>query len=185
MPNSNPPVLRISEMNTQTENGGLSDRDVLTAGPKYNEPPKKTRIRWYRCRVTREALRELNRRSDFFGSAQTLGFFGRVGCWCGRGHIRIAPLAVVHHRAAGLHQRSLLAFFGQWLSRTGTRFGLQNPVAQSLLASDFVLFGLAQPPSVLGESHRTSQIHPASARRWRSGLCHNKLTSKGFGSGAL
>ena len=83
MPNSNPPVLRISEMNTQTENGGLSDRDVLTAGPKYNEPPKKTRIRWYRCRVTREALRELNRRSDFFGSVQTLGFLGVLAAGAG------------------------------------------------------------------------------------------------------
>ena len=66
-------------MNTQTENIGrdaLSDRDVFTEGPKYNKPPKKTRIKWYRCRVSRETLRELNKRSDLLGFAQTLGFLG-------------------------------------------------------------------------------------------------------------
>ena len=66
-------------MNTQTENidqNALSERDVLTEGPKYNKPPRKTRIKWYRCRVTRETLRELNKRSDFLGFAQTLGFLG-------------------------------------------------------------------------------------------------------------
>jgi len=66
-------------LNTQTENIGqdaLSDRDVLTEGPKYNKPLRKTRIKWYRCRVPRETLRELNKRSDFLGFAQTLGFLG-------------------------------------------------------------------------------------------------------------
>ncbi|MDE2725278.1 MAG: hypothetical protein OXI59_18060 [Gemmatimonadota bacterium] len=66
-------------MNTQTENtdqNAISDRDVFTEGPKYNKPPRKTRIKWYRCRVPRETLRELNKRSDFLGFAQTLGFLG-------------------------------------------------------------------------------------------------------------
>ena len=73
-------------MNTQTENIGrdaLSDRDVFTEGPKYNKPPKKTRIKWYRCRVSRETLRELNKRSDLLGFAQTLGFLGVLGTAAG------------------------------------------------------------------------------------------------------
>lgn len=52
----------------------LSEQDVLTEGPKYNAPQKKTRIKWYRSPVTREELRELNRRSNFLGFAQTLGY---------------------------------------------------------------------------------------------------------------
>ena len=83
MSNPNPPSLRIDEMNTQIENADLSDRDVLTEGPKYNAPPKKTRIKWYRCRVTRETLRELNKRSDFLGFAQTLGFLGVLAAGAG------------------------------------------------------------------------------------------------------
>jgi len=52
----------------------LSDEDVLTEGPKYNEPPRKTRLKWYRCKVTREELAQVNKRSDFRGFVQTLGF---------------------------------------------------------------------------------------------------------------
>ena len=51
-----------------------SDQDVFTEGPKYNDPPKKTRVQWYRPHITREALGKLNRRSDLLGFAQTLGF---------------------------------------------------------------------------------------------------------------
>ena len=54
----------------------LSDQEILTEGPKYNVLPQKTRLKWYRCRVAREVLRELNKRSDFLGLAQTLGFLG-------------------------------------------------------------------------------------------------------------
>ena len=54
----------------------LSDQEVLTEGPQYNVPPQKARIKWYRCHVTREVLRELNRRNNFLGFAQTLGFLG-------------------------------------------------------------------------------------------------------------
>jgi fatty acid desaturase len=53
-----------------------ADQDVFTEGPKYNDPPKKTRVQWYRCPITREELGKLNRRSDFLGFAQTLGFLG-------------------------------------------------------------------------------------------------------------
>ncbi|MBM3264069.1 MAG: fatty acid desaturase [candidate division Zixibacteria bacterium] len=54
----------------------IADQDVLTEGPKYNAPPVKTRVRWYRCHVSRENLARLNRRSDFLGFAQTLGHLG-------------------------------------------------------------------------------------------------------------
>jgi fatty acid desaturase len=54
----------------------LSDQDVLTEGPKYNQPLKKTRVKWYRCRVSRENLAQLNKRSDVLGFAQTLGYLG-------------------------------------------------------------------------------------------------------------
>ncbi|MBT5876758.1 MAG: hypothetical protein HOH43_25255 [Candidatus Latescibacteria bacterium] len=52
----------------------LADEDVLTEGPAYNAPQKKTRLKWYRCKLTREQLGEMNRRSDFLGFVQTLGF---------------------------------------------------------------------------------------------------------------
>ena len=70
---------------TETENSSriirsnqnvLSDQEVLTEGPQYNVPLQKARIKWYRCHVTREVLRELNRRDNFLGFAQTLGFLG-------------------------------------------------------------------------------------------------------------
>ncbi len=54
----------------------LSDEEVLTDGPKYNDPLRKTRINWYRPKIGREQLAELNRRSDFLGFAQTLGYLG-------------------------------------------------------------------------------------------------------------
>jgi fatty acid desaturase len=59
-----------------TSPDGLSDQEVFTEGPQYHDPPKKTRVRWYRCHVTREDLAALNRRSDLLGFAQTLGFLG-------------------------------------------------------------------------------------------------------------
>ena len=90
---------------------------------------------------------------------------GRANACCGSGHLRIAPLALVYHRATRLHQRALLALSGQRLSRTGTRLGLQDPMAQSLLPPHLILPGLAQPPSLLGQPYRTPQIHPARARR--------------------
>lgn len=64
---------------TEPENidqGVFSDQDVLTEGPKYNDPFGKRRVKWYRPRVTREELGRLNKRSDFLGFAQTLGFLG-------------------------------------------------------------------------------------------------------------
>ncbi len=36
--------------------------------------PSPSRVRWYRCKVPREELAALNRRSDLLGFAQTLGF---------------------------------------------------------------------------------------------------------------
>ena len=66
--NSNPII--------HSDQNALSDQEVLTEGPQYNVPPQKVRIKWYRCHVTREVLRELNRRNNFLGFAQTLGFLG-------------------------------------------------------------------------------------------------------------
>ena len=59
-----------------TDQDGLADGDVLTEGPQYNEPPKKTRVKWYRPRIAREDLADLNKRSDFLGFVQTLGYLG-------------------------------------------------------------------------------------------------------------
>ena len=54
----------------------LPDEEVLTAGPQYSEPQKKTRVKWYRCKIGRDELAQLNKRSDFLGFAQTLGYLG-------------------------------------------------------------------------------------------------------------
>jgi fatty acid desaturase len=59
-----------------TDQDILADQDVLTAGPQYNAPAKKTRVKWYRCHLEREELARLNKRSDFLGFAQTLGYLG-------------------------------------------------------------------------------------------------------------
>ena len=59
-----------------TEQDALIDGEVLTQGPQYNEPAKKTRIKWYRPRIEREDLAKLNKRSDFLGFVQTLGYLG-------------------------------------------------------------------------------------------------------------
>jgi fatty acid desaturase len=40
------------------------------------EEKQKLRVKWYRCPVSREELRELNQRSDLKGFAQTLGYLG-------------------------------------------------------------------------------------------------------------
>src|SRR5689334_1931814 len=61
----------------------LSDQDVLTQGPTYNEPPQKTRVKWYRCPVPREELSKLNKRSDLLGFAQTLGYLGVLALFAG------------------------------------------------------------------------------------------------------
>ena len=60
----------------QIESGqdALPDQYILTEGPDYNVPPKKTRLKWYRSPLAREALRELNKRSDFLGFVQSVGF---------------------------------------------------------------------------------------------------------------
>lgn len=71
---------------TQPDNVGpetLADEEVLTEGPQYNAPEKKTRVKWYRCRLEREQLAELNKRSDFFGFAQTLGYLGVLALGAG------------------------------------------------------------------------------------------------------
>ncbi len=43
----------------------------------------KRRIKWYRCKVPREALSKLNQRSDLLGAAQTLGFLGVLAASAG------------------------------------------------------------------------------------------------------
>lgn len=57
-----------------------ADQDLWATGrntgPRYNEPPKKSRVKWYRCYVSREELARLNKRSDILGFAQTLGHLG-------------------------------------------------------------------------------------------------------------
>ena len=54
----------------------FDDEDVLTEGPRYNVAPKKTRVSWYRPKLTREELAYFNKRSDFLGFAQTLSYLG-------------------------------------------------------------------------------------------------------------
>ena len=68
--------MDLSPQPATTDGEILTDEEVLTSGPLYNEPPKKTRVKWYRCRIAREELAKLNRRSDFLGFAQTLGYLG-------------------------------------------------------------------------------------------------------------
>ena len=68
--------MDLSPQPATTDGEILTDEEVLTSGPQYNEPPKKTRVKWYRCRIAREELAKLNRRSDFLGFAQTLGYLG-------------------------------------------------------------------------------------------------------------
>jgi fatty acid desaturase len=59
-----------------SDQDALSDQDVLTEGPEYSEPTRKTRVEWYRCRITREELARLNKRSNALGFAQTFGYLG-------------------------------------------------------------------------------------------------------------
>ncbi len=61
----------------------LRDDEVLTPGPTYNAPPRKQRVAWYRCPVPREALSQLNKRSNLLGFAQTLGYLGVLAAGCG------------------------------------------------------------------------------------------------------
>ena len=70
-----------TEAATSTE--PLSDQDVLTDGPQYNQPQNKTRVRWHRCKLPRGELAKLNRRSDLLGFAQTLGFLGLLAVSAG------------------------------------------------------------------------------------------------------
>ena len=56
----------------------LSDEDVLTEGPAYETPRKRTRVSWYRPSLTKEELAAFNRRSDFLGFVQTLGYLAIV-----------------------------------------------------------------------------------------------------------
>lgn len=73
----------MATQSTNEEQDSLADGDVLTEGPKYNAPPKKNRIKWYRCSVSREQLRELNKRSNFLGALQTLGYLGILAAGSG------------------------------------------------------------------------------------------------------
>ncbi|NKB71699.1 MAG: hypothetical protein GKR89_31885 [Candidatus Latescibacteria bacterium] len=61
---------------SQQANQELTDQEVLTEGPKYSEPPPKTRVKWYRCRLEKGELAQFNKKSDFLGFAQTLGYLG-------------------------------------------------------------------------------------------------------------
>ena len=58
------------------ESAELCDDDVLTEGPVYNAPQKKTRVDWYRVPLTREELAAFNKKSNFLGFAQTFGHLG-------------------------------------------------------------------------------------------------------------
>jgi fatty acid desaturase len=61
----------------------LDDEDVLTKGPKYNVVPKKSRVNWYRPKLTRKELAYFNKRSNFLGFAQTLGYLGLLAASAG------------------------------------------------------------------------------------------------------
>ncbi|MCC5829789.1 MAG: fatty acid desaturase [Phycisphaeraceae bacterium] len=69
----------------QLADGIESDRIALDGD--IQKPDQSTRakrmVRWYRCRLGREQLSELNRRSDFLGAAQTLGFLGLLAASAG------------------------------------------------------------------------------------------------------
>ena len=71
-------VVAVDALDRVSHPDTLSDRDVFTEGPTYNKLPQKRRVRWYRCKVTRDQLKSLNRRSDLLGFAQTLGFLGVI-----------------------------------------------------------------------------------------------------------
>ena len=76
-------VMAADALDGMSHPDTLSDRDVFTEGPIYNKPPQKRRVRWYRCEVTRDQLKSLNRRSDLLGFAQTLGFLGVIAAASG------------------------------------------------------------------------------------------------------
>jgi fatty acid desaturase len=52
----------------------LWDDDVLTEGPVYNSPQKKTKVDWYRPELTREELAYFNKKNDFVALVQTVGY---------------------------------------------------------------------------------------------------------------
>ena len=61
----------------------FDDDDVLTEGPRYNETPNKTRVRFYRSALSREELAQFNRRSNFLGFLQTIGYLTILGAGAG------------------------------------------------------------------------------------------------------
>ena len=64
----------IHQRQTKSGQDKLPDQYILTEGPDYNVPTEKIRLKWYRSPLTREDLRELNKRSDFLGFVQAIGF---------------------------------------------------------------------------------------------------------------
>ena len=67
----------------QTSDDQVLDDDFLTEGPTYNKPPRKTRINWYRCALDRGELAQFNKRSNFLGFVQTLGYLSILGAGAG------------------------------------------------------------------------------------------------------
>jgi fatty acid desaturase len=70
----------VSEREAESLEGvnTLSDEDVLTEGPAYKTPRRRNRVSWYRPSLTKEELAAFNRKSDFLGFAQTLGYLAIV-----------------------------------------------------------------------------------------------------------
>ena len=60
----------------EAENTEYRDDEVLTEGPVYNAPQKKTRIKWVRVPLSRDELAAFNKRSNWLGFGQTLGYLG-------------------------------------------------------------------------------------------------------------
>ena len=86
------------------ESAELSDDEVLTEGPVYNAPQKKTRVDWYRVPLTREELAAFNKKSNFLGFAQTFGHLGVMFGGAGAaGHVLVPRRRddVRQHAAAG------------------------------------------------------------------------------------
>ena len=64
----------MADATKDLEQAAFNDDEVLTEGPVYSKPQKKTRSEWYRPSLTKDELAAFNRKSNFLGFAQTLGY---------------------------------------------------------------------------------------------------------------
>jgi fatty acid desaturase len=115
----------------------------------------KLRVQWYRSPVSRENLRELNKRSDLKGLLQTGGFLAVLALTGSAAYFSAGrlPWPVV-----------VLLFFFHGTCWQFLINGFHELVHDSVFKTQWLKFSRdLQPPPILGESYGASQVHAAPA----------------------